>query len=128
MKVLLDTHSLLWATLSPASLSPEASAIIADEGNVILVSAASAWEIATKVRLGKLPGAQRFEKEFLDVIENAGYTLISIEASVALRAGRFVNEHRDPFDRVIAAQALADDIPVLSTDRKLDSFGVHRIW
>lgn len=128
MKVLLDTHSLLWATLSPASLSPEASAIIADEGNVILVSAASASEIATKVRLGKLPGAQRFEKEFLDVIENAGYTLISIEASVALRAGRFVNEHRDPFDRVIAAQALADDIPVLSTDRKLDSFGVHRIW
>ena len=128
MKVLLDTHTLLWATLSPSDLSPKAAAIIADESNVILVSAASAWEIATKVRIGRLPGAEKFEKEFLDVMEDTGYTLIPIDAAVALRAGRFLAEHRDPFDRVLAAQALADDIPILSTDRKLEAFGVQRIW
>ena len=128
MKVLLDTHALLWATLSPAALSPEASSIILDEANLILVSAASAWEIATKVRLGKLPGAESLEREFLDVMDNAGYTLLSIDAAIALRAGRLLGEHRDPFDRMIAAQALASDISVLSADAKLDSFGVRRIW
>lgn len=128
MKVLLDTHTLLWATLSPASLSRQASAIIADGVNVILVSAASAWEIATKVRLGKLPGAETLEREFLDVMDDAGYTLLPIDAESALRAGRLTSEHRDPFDRIIAAQALASDIPILSTDSKLDSFGIRRIW
>ena len=128
MKVLLDTHALLWATLSPAALSREASAIIADEGNVILVSAASAWEIATKVRIGKLPGAETLEKEFLDVMEDAGYTLLDIDTSCALRAGRLAGDHRDPFDRMIAAQALAADIPVLSSDSKLDTFGIRRLW
>lgn len=128
MKVLLDTHTLLWATLSPTSLSREVSAIIADEANVILVSAASAWEIATKVRLGKLPGAETLEREFLEVTNNAGYTLLPMDVASALRAGRLPGEHRDPFDRMIAAQALAMDIPVLSTDSKLDSFGIRRIW
>jgi len=128
VKFLLDTHTLLWATLSPSDLSSKVTRIIADESNVILVSAASAWEIATKVRIGRLPGAEKFEKEFLDVMEDTGYTLIPIDAAMALRAGRFLAEHRDPFDRVLAAQALADDIPILSTDRKLDVFGVQRIW
>jgi PIN domain nuclease of toxin-antitoxin system len=128
VKVLLDTHTLLWATLSPASLSPQASVIIADGVNVILVSAASAWEIATKVRLGKLPGAETLEREFLSVMDEAGYTLLPIDCESALRAGRLTAEHRDPFDRMIAAQALASDIPILSTDSKLDSFGIRRIW
>ncbi len=128
MKVLLDTHALLWATLSPRALSDDASAIIANEANAIFVSAASAWEIATKVRLGKLPGAQTLEKEFLDVMDDAGYSLLPIGVENALRAGRLIGEHRDPFDRMIAAQALAADIPVLSSDSKLDSFGIRRIW
>jgi PIN domain nuclease of toxin-antitoxin system len=109
-------------------LSRRVSKIIANQANVILVSAASAWEVATKVRLGKLPGAETFEREFLEVMNSAGYLLVPIEAAVALRAGRFTNQHRDPFDRVIAAQALADDIPVLSSDRQLDGFGIERIW
>jgi len=128
VRVLLDTHALLWATLSPEALSREASTMIADEANVILVSAASAWEIATKVRIGKLPGAETLDREFLDVMEDAGYTLLSIDVECALRAGRLVGEHRDPFDRMIAAQALAEDIPVLSADPKLDAFGIRRIW
>ena len=128
MKVLLDTHVLLWATLSPRSLSLTASEIIADEGNIVLVSAASAWEIATKVRIGKLPGAETLERDFLDVMEDAGYTLLAIDVASALRAGRLLGEHRDPFDRMIAAHALAEDIPVLSTDPKLDEFGIRRVW
>ncbi len=128
MKVLLDTCTLIWATLAPPALSPEAREIVADESNVILVSAVSAWEIATKVRLGRLPGAEKLERDFIDVMETAGYTMLAIDAGTALRAGRLVAEHRDPFDRVIAAQALSQDIPVLSPDAQLDQFAVRRIW
>jgi PIN domain nuclease of toxin-antitoxin system len=128
MKVLLDTHTLLWATIEPASLSKQASVIIANPASEIYVSAASAWEIATKVRLGKLRGAEEFEREFLGDVDRAGYTLLSITTAHALRAGRLSGDHRDPFDRMIAAQALAEDIPILSADAKLDSFGITRIW
>ena len=128
MKVLLDTCTLIWATLTPSSLSTEARETIADERNEMLVSAASAWEIATKVRLGKLPGVEKLERDYLDVMEVAGYSLLSIDTQSALRAGRLVADHKDPFDRMIAAQALGFDIPVLSPDPLLDQFGVRRIW
>lgn len=128
MKALLDTCSLIWATMSPASLGRQARETLADEDNVILVSAASAWEIATKVRLGKLPGAEKLEQDYLAVMDVAGYTQLPIDAESALRAGRLTAEHKDPFDRMIAAQALALDLPVLSPDPLLDQFGVRRIW
>ncbi len=128
MKVLLDTCTLLWATLSPAALSRAAAAVIADERNEIAVSAASAWEIATKVRMGKLPGAERLERDFLQAMGEAGYVLMGIDVASALRAGRLPSEHKDPFDRMIAAQALAGDIPVVSLDAQLDGFGLRRIW
>lgn len=128
MRVLLDTHTLLWAVLSPKSLSRRAATVIANGANEILVSAASAWEIATKVRIGKLRGAEALEHDFLDVMEAAGYSLLSIDAATALRAGRLAGLHRDPFDRVLAAQALAGDIPILSADEQLDSFGIRRLW
>jgi PIN domain nuclease of toxin-antitoxin system len=101
---------------------------MADPLNEIFVSAATAWEIATKIRLGKLPGADSLERDFLETMEDSGYTLLPIEAESALRAGRLIADHGDPFDRIIAAQALAMDIPVLSTDTKLDAFGVRRLW
>ena len=128
MKILLDTCSLIWATMSPASLGRQARETLADEDNVILVSAASAWEIATKVRLGKLPGAEKLEQDYLAVMDVAGYTQLPIDAESALRAGRLTAEHKDPFDRMLAAQALALDLPVLSPDPLLDQFGVRRIW
>ena len=125
---MLDTHTLVWATTSPTLLSRRASAILADQSNGSFVSAASAWEIATKVRLGKLRGAEKLERDFLATMEGAGYALLPIDAESALRAGRFTAVHGDPFDRMIAAQAIASDIPVLSTDTKLDAFGVRRLW
>jgi PIN domain nuclease of toxin-antitoxin system len=114
--------------MSPSALSPKARKTIADKGNVILVSAVSAWEIATKVRLGKLPGAEKLERNYPDVMAVAGYTLLDLDTASALRAGRLPTEHRDPFDRMIAAQALGGDVPVLSPDSQLDQFGVRRIW
>jgi len=128
VRVLLDTHTLLWAVLSNASLSKKARAIILDQSTEVLVSAASAWEIATKVRLGRLPMAEEFEANFLDDMQVAGYGLREVTVEDGLRAGRLVGDHQDPFDRMIAAQALNDDIAVISADDKLDGFGIRRIW
>ena len=128
MRVLLDTHILLWAKISPEKLSRQAAEIMAEPLNVVFVSAVSAWEIATKVRLRKLPGLERLERDFLEIMEQSGYTLLPIDAANALRASRFTAPHRDPFDRMLAAQALASDIPILSKDPKLDAFGIRRLW
>ncbi len=128
MKVLLDTNAVLWAALYPDRLSAAATAIIADTKTKLLVSAATAWEIATKVRVGKLPEAVKLEQNFLETARQAGYELLPISPEVALRAGRLVGIHRDPFDRMIGAQALALDIPVISSDNDLDQFAVLRIW
>lgn len=128
MTVLLDTCTLIWATLAPSSLSAHARRAIVDDNNVVMVSAASAWEIATKVRLGRLPGAEDLERNYVDVMDDAGYTLIAIDTEAALRAGRMISDHRDPFDRMIAAQALALDIPIVSPDAGFDQFGARRIW
>jgi PIN domain nuclease of toxin-antitoxin system len=75
-----------------------------------------------------MPDAEKLERDYLDVMEAAGYTLLAIDTESALRAGRLVAEHRDPFDRMIAAQALGLDIPVVSQDLLLEQFGVRRIW
>ena len=128
MRVLLDTCTVIWATMAPSTLSQAVRDIIIEPQNEVLVSAASAWEIATKVRLGKLPEAEKLESSFIDVMRLAGYTLLSLDAETALRAGRLVAAHRDPFDRMIAAQALGLDIPVLSPDGPLDQFGIRRVW
>jgi PIN domain nuclease of toxin-antitoxin system len=128
VRVLLDTHALLWAKISPEKLGRQAAEILAQPLNVVFVSAASAWELATKVRLGKLPGLERLERDFLEIMEQSGYTLLPIDVANALRAARFTAPHRDPFDRMLAAQALASDMPILSKDTKLDAFGVRRLW
>jgi PIN domain nuclease of toxin-antitoxin system len=128
VKVLLDTHALLWAVLAHKSLSKKASRTVSDLGNEVFVSAASAWEIATKVRLGRLPMAEKLEANFLEDMRTAGYGLREVTVADGLRAGRLVGDHQDPFDRMIAAQALNDDIAVISADEKLDGFGIRRIW
>lgn len=94
----------------------------------MLVSAASAWEIATKVRLGRLPGAEKLEENYLQVMEAAGYTPLPIDTESALRAGRLPSAHRDPFDRILAAQAISLDVPILSPDALLDGLGARRMW
>lgn len=128
MRFLLDTNALIWAWTEPERLTRAAQAAFRDEENTLLVSAASAWEIATKVRIGKLPSALPLEKDFVTLVADAGYLLVPISAEIALRAGRLPGARRDPFDRMIAAHALAEDIPVISADAQLEGFGVRRLW
>jgi PIN domain nuclease of toxin-antitoxin system len=128
MRILVDTHVLIWAAIASPRLSESARAAIENEESELLVSAATAWEIATKVRRGRLPQAKELEADFLEKVEEAGYELLPIDAALALRAARMPGDHGDPFDRIIAAHAIAEDIPVISADRKLDLFKVRRIW
>jgi PIN domain nuclease of toxin-antitoxin system len=128
MRVLLDTHALLWAAFRKDLLSARAQKLIEAPGNEIVVSAASAWEIATKYRLGKLPLAQVLVEDFVPRLTAAGYVLLSISVEHALRAGRLPADHKDPFDRMLAAQAIHEDLPLLSNDAQLDVFGVRREW
>ena len=119
---------MLWMNLDPEKLTARALAAVQERQNELLISAASAWEIATKVRSGKLSEAESFEREFLLLPERTGCEFLPVLVEDALRAGRMAGTHRDPFDRMIAAQAIRLNIPVVSSDRELDSFGVQRIW
>lgn len=128
MRVLIDTHYVLWAAMNSKRMEAWAREFIADLDNEILVSAASIYEISLKVRLGKLPEAVKFESDLITNIENRlGYTLLPLEPESMMRAARFENSHADPFDRMIAAQAIQNNLPLLSTDPKLDAFGVRRL-
>ncbi len=128
MRVLLDTHALLWAASRFDLLSSRARRLIQSQRNEIFVSAASAWEISTKYRLGKLPRAQALVEDFVSTVTAAGYLLLSISVEHALRAGRLPADHKDPFDRMLAAQAIHEDLALISNDDQLDVFGVRREW
>jgi len=128
VRVLLDTHALLWVAFRKDQLSPRARHLIQSQRNEVLVSAASAWEIATKYRLGKLPHAQALVDDFISAIRSAGYVALPVTLEHALRAGRFAVEHKDPFDRMLAAQAIHEDLALVSKDVQFDVFGVRREW
>ncbi len=128
MRVLLDTHALLWVAFRKELLSSRARHLIQSQRNEVFVSAASAWEIATKYRLGKLDQAQALVDDFVPVIQSAGYLPLPISLEHALRAGRLTPEHKDPFDRMIAAQSIHEDLALISNDERLDIFGVRREW
>jgi PIN domain nuclease of toxin-antitoxin system len=128
VRVLLDTHALLWWLSDDLALSRLARKHIADTNNDVIVSAASAWEIATKVRLGKLVGAAELASDFVGYLEREGFGLLSISADHAVRAGLLPGPHKDPFDRMLIAQAQADGLPIVSGDRVFDDYGVRRVW
>ena len=127
MQVLLDTHAFLWWLTGDLRLTAVTRRMIEDDTNTIFVSAASAWEIATKFRLGKLPRAGAVALDVNGCLASQGFKALSITVDDAERAGRLPGPHRDPFDRMIAAQALARDIPVVSVDRLFDAWGVQRM-
>ncbi|MCY3878962.1 MAG: type II toxin-antitoxin system VapC family toxin [Rhodobacteraceae bacterium] len=125
---LLDTHAFLWWIADSERLSGPARGVIADETNNILVSAASAWEITTKFRIGKLPDCKAVALNFSGHIATQGFAELEIGVADAERAGHLPGPHRDPFDRMLAAQALTRGIPVISVDSVFDRFGVTRLW
>lgn len=128
MRVLLDTHTLLWWLDGDARLSKRARAAIGDERTVCMVSAASAWEITTKARLGKLPGALEVAADISGCLRSQQFTPLDITIDHAQRAGGLPGEHRDPFDRMLIAQAAAENLPIVSNDEVFDRYGVVRIW
>jgi len=128
VRILIDTHYVLWSALNSSRMEPWAKALIADLHNEILVSAASVYEISLKVRYGKLPEAVEFESDLILNLENRlGFNLLPLDAESMMRAARFADIHADPFDRMIAAQAVQYNLPILSTDVRLDAFGVRRL-
>ena len=128
MRILLDTHAFLWWLAGSDRLSDTARITVADAANVILVSAASAWEITTKHRLGKLPGAEVVAGDVQACLEDQGFQQLPITVAHAERAGRLPGLHRDPFDRMLIAQSLAHDLPLVSIEPLFDGHGVRRIW
>jgi len=128
MRVLLDTHALLWWLSDDPALPRTARKIIAETKNTVLVSAASAWEIATKVRLGKLPTAANLVSDFCGQIEREGFDLLVISADHGVRGGLLPGAHKDPFDRMLIAQAQAENLAVITNERVFEAYGVRRLW
>ncbi len=128
MRALLDTLTLLWWLSDDPALSRPAKKIIADIKNTVVVSAASAWEIGIKVRLGKLPSAASLAADFAGNLEREGFQMLPISVDHGIRAGLLPGSHKDPFDRMLIAQAQAENLPILSNETVFDSYGLRRIW
>jgi PIN domain nuclease of toxin-antitoxin system len=128
MRYLLDTHALLWWLFDDPKLSRRARAVIAEPENDILVSAASAWEISTKHRLGKLPEADDVAQQLPMYIHKARFSELAISVEHALAAGRLPGPHRDPFDRMLIAQAKQLDVSIITIDPVFRDYGVTVLW
>ena len=128
MRVLLDTHALLWFSLDDARLSDRAKSAIASRGNDLLVSPATLWEVAIKVSIGKYELDEEFAPFFSRVLAAYNMTLLPINVEHAAAVAGLPFHHRDPFDRLLIAQALCEDISIVSADRAFDRYNVRRIW
>ncbi|AGH51457.1 type II toxin-antitoxin system VapC family toxin [Sphingobium scionense] len=128
MKLLLDTHALIWWLAGDQALSEIARDAIADDVNSVAVSAASAMEVATKFRIGKLPDAALLAQEFETIVASQGFTELPITVHHARLAGEMKITHKDPFDRFLIAQAQSEDMLLVSNEALFDSFAVKRLW
>ena len=128
MAILLDTHALLWWMLGDPRLSPRARAAVAAESAEVFVSAASAWELDMKVRLGKLPAAARLTHRLPESLAEQDFKPLAIRLEHGRLGGLLPGAHRDPFDRILAAQALLEDLPLVTNDPAFAAFGVKVVW
>jgi PIN domain nuclease of toxin-antitoxin system len=128
LDLLPDTQAFLWWIAGDPVLSQPSVTAIGDTSNRVVVSAASAWEIATKVRIGKLPGAATIATDLASVIEAQGFVPLSITLAHAQAAGALPGPHKDPFDRMLTAQAMLDRMILVSNEQRFDSYGVTRLW
>ena len=128
MRLLLDTHSFVWFIEGSPHFSSRARELIEADAAEVYVSAATGWEIATKHRLGKLPNVEALVMDFEGAVLRAGLTGLAITLRHAAMAGSLTGDHRDPFDRILSAQSLCDNLIFISNDEILDRFGISRIW
>lgn len=128
MRLLLDTHAFLWWLVDSPRLPRPICRAIEDEANDVLVSAASAWEIAIKYWLGKLPELEALALDISGAIARQDFLELPITVADAARAGSLPDLHRDPFDRMLIAQALLGNLALVSNDPLFDRYGVRRLW
>jgi PIN domain nuclease of toxin-antitoxin system len=128
MRLLLDTHTFLWFVLNDPQLSATAEGLIADPANEILISPASYWEIAIKVGLGKYHLSSPYEDFMHQGIVGNDLLILPIETRHTAALIGLPYHHRDPFDRLLTAQAIVEQIPIISTDRAFDPYPISRLW
>lgn len=128
LRLLLDTHALLWWLAGDERLPVKLRRLIGEEAETVFVSAVSAYEITQKHRLGKLPGAELAASDFVGLVSSQGFLEMPLRWTEAQMAGRIEADHKDPFDRMLIAQALLNDLVLVSNERVFDNFGVGRIW
>ena len=127
MEILLDTHALIWWMIDPPRLSRRAEKALEDPANRILVSAVVAWELAIKINAGKIqPSSLLLGLD--SAFARQAFAELPVSVEHAVRAGSLPLHHKDPFDRLLVAQAQAMNIPILSVDAALDHYGIRRIW
>jgi PIN domain nuclease of toxin-antitoxin system len=128
LRLLLDTHAFLWWLTDDPRLSERARDAMSDDGNPVFVSAASAWEMATKHRLGKLGEAAGAVERFAELVAADGFSHLAVNYFHALKAGRYAVEHRDPFDRMLAAQSELEGLVLVTRDPAFEAFATQTLW
>ena len=128
VSVLLDTHIVLWWLEGGSAISRKALRVLQDPATRVLVSAASAWEVAIKYKAGKLEAARTLVSRFEAAIEEEDFVELPVSIRHAVQAGMLSGSHKDPFDRMLIAQAKIEDVPVISTDKCFDQYAIQRIW
>jgi PIN domain nuclease of toxin-antitoxin system len=128
MNILLDTCALLWWWAEPESLSARCLSMFQDPVNVFWVSSASAWEVATKYRIGKLPLAEGMIASWDERLETDSFRELRISWKHAIKAGTMAGQHRDPFDRMLVAQSLLERMPVMTSDPAIRALGAETLW
>jgi len=128
MRILLDTQCWLWMQVTPERLSSRSQALLEDPGNQLLLSAASAWEIAIKYSIGKLPLPARPAEYVPGRMETSGTSALPVLHKHALHVGTLPLHHGDPFDRLLIAQAQLEEVPILTVDRQFAAYEVEVLW
>ena len=128
LRLLLDTHTFYWALNDPSALGHAARSAIESEQNEVMVSAVTAFEMSTKHRIGKWPQVEPIIQQIDSVLAGKRFSPLSITTAHAIRAGQLDLSHRDPFDRLLMAQALTDGLTLVSNEAIFDRFDVTRLW
>lgn len=127
MKLLLDTHALLWWREGSRKLGPRTRAIIETEAASVHVSAASAWELAIKYRLGKLKTREPIDRWLPAALESSGFLTLNVTLLHAIHVGTLPDHHADPFDRLLVAQAVLDELTIVTSDAAFESYDVRTL-